>query len=92
MSLSKSKCWYSNNCLHFLKRAVPLKKSAYCFISSWLNYNWVDPMNSLAWLVEQLTEAEANGELVHFINHIPPGNPGAGVVKLFFCITGKACQ
>jgi len=20
MSLSKSKCWYSNNCLHFLKR------------------------------------------------------------------------
>jgi hypothetical protein len=24
MSLSKSKCWYSNNCLHFLKRAVPL--------------------------------------------------------------------
>ncbi len=26
MSLSKSKCWYSYNCLHFLKRAVPLKK------------------------------------------------------------------
>jgi hypothetical protein len=24
MSLSKSKCWYSNNCLHFVKRAVPL--------------------------------------------------------------------
>ncbi len=24
MPLSKSKCWYSNNCLHFLKRAVPL--------------------------------------------------------------------
>ncbi len=24
MSLSKSKCWYSNNCLYFLKRAVPL--------------------------------------------------------------------
>ncbi len=23
MSLSKSKCWYSNNCLHYLKRAVP---------------------------------------------------------------------
>jgi hypothetical protein len=22
--LSKSKCWYSNNCLHFLKRTVPL--------------------------------------------------------------------
>jgi hypothetical protein len=24
VSLSKSKCWYSNNCLHFLKCAVPL--------------------------------------------------------------------
>jgi hypothetical protein len=24
MSLSKSKCWYSNNCLYFLKQAVPL--------------------------------------------------------------------
>jgi len=32
-------------------------------------------MNTLAWLVEQLTAAEANGELVHMLNHIPPGNP-----------------
>ena len=24
MSLSKSKCWHSNKCLHFLKSAVPL--------------------------------------------------------------------
>jgi hypothetical protein len=27
MSLSKSKCLYSNNCLHFLKRVVPFKNS-----------------------------------------------------------------
>ncbi len=27
MSLSKSKCWHSNNCLHFLKCAVPLYRS-----------------------------------------------------------------
>jgi sphingomyelin phosphodiesterase len=32
-------------------------------------------MNSLTWLVEQLTLAEANGEKVHMVNHIPPGNP-----------------
>jgi len=32
-------------------------------------------MNNLAWLVDQLTQAEANSELVHIINHIPPGNP-----------------
>ncbi len=25
MSLSKTKCWYSNNCLNFLKHAVPLQ-------------------------------------------------------------------
>jgi hypothetical protein len=24
MSPSKSKCWYSNNCLHILKQSVPL--------------------------------------------------------------------
>jgi hypothetical protein len=24
MSLSQSKCWYSRNCLHFLKCTVPL--------------------------------------------------------------------
>jgi len=24
MPQSKIKCWYSSNCLHFLKRAVPL--------------------------------------------------------------------
>jgi hypothetical protein len=27
MSLSKSKCWYSNNCLHFLKHSVQLIQS-----------------------------------------------------------------
>jgi hypothetical protein len=26
MSPSKSKCWYSNNCLHFLTRTVPLNR------------------------------------------------------------------
>jgi len=27
MSQSQSKCWYSNNCLQFLKHAVPLVQS-----------------------------------------------------------------
>jgi hypothetical protein len=33
MSLSKSNCWYSNNCLQLLKRAVPLNlmKSRECY-------------------------------------------------------------
>jgi len=29
MSLSKSKSWYSNICLQFLKRAVPLQQRIY---------------------------------------------------------------
>ncbi len=28
MSLSRSKCWYSNNCLHFLKSAVSLAEQS----------------------------------------------------------------
>ena len=28
----------------------------------------------LAWLTQELLAAELNGELVHIINHIPPGN------------------
>ncbi len=41
MSLSESKCWYSNNCLHSLNRAVPLaNKSWYtvstkCLLAKW---------------------------------------------------------
>jgi len=30
MSLSRGKCLYSNNCLHFLKHAVPLLKHFTC--------------------------------------------------------------
>ncbi len=31
MSLSKSKHWYSNNCLHFLECAVPSQYSVHYF-------------------------------------------------------------
>jgi hypothetical protein len=43
MSLSKSKCWYSNNCLLFLKCAVPLNLNVIYSVlgdeqwGSWLN-------------------------------------------------------
>jgi hypothetical protein len=41
MSLSKSKCWYSKNCSHFLKRTVllfpgPLSKPKQMFIHNFL--------------------------------------------------------
>jgi hypothetical protein len=55
MSLSKKKCWYSNTCLHFLKRAVPLDygtlsqigSSLTCKEKAWL-YMFLDS-NALAY-------------------------------------------
>ncbi len=39
MSLSNSKCWYSNNCLHFLKRTVPfsitINKMRLCLVTAY---------------------------------------------------------
>lgn len=34
-----------------------------------------DPTGQLAWLADQLLEAEEAGEKVHILTHIPPGNP-----------------
>ncbi len=39
MSLSKSKCWYSNNCLHFLKCVVQLLCIAYSDVNSYSLYS-----------------------------------------------------
>jgi hypothetical protein len=35
MSQSKNKCCYSNNCLHFLKRAVPLCSSLFHYTADY---------------------------------------------------------
>lgn len=40
----------------------------------WLWMDWSDPGNMLAWLVEQLTLAEQEGDKVHILSHVPPGN------------------
>jgi hypothetical protein len=39
MSLSKCKCWYSNNCLHFLKRPLPLLLNGQDFKNEWINFH-----------------------------------------------------
>ncbi len=42
MFLSKSKCWYSNNCLHFSKCAVPLHMHQCCLKLGWETKNrWI---------------------------------------------------
>ena len=40
--------------------------------SSWLNVRWEDPFGHLRWLGNVLAKAEAAGEAVHIIGHIPP--------------------
>nr|XP_027229241.1 sphingomyelin phosphodiesterase-like [Penaeus vannamei] len=39
----------------------------------WLVQTSNDPAGELAWLEDQLAKAEAAGELVHLLGHIPPG-------------------
>ncbi|CAL4087129.1 unnamed protein product, partial [Meganyctiphanes norvegica] len=39
----------------------------------WLLIENEDPTGELQWLTNTLLEAEANGELVHLLGHIPPG-------------------
>ncbi|EEZ97241.2 Sphingomyelin phosphodiesterase-like Protein [Tribolium castaneum] len=54
-------------------RIVALNSNV-CFISNlWLLYDDNDPYDQLKWLVQVLTEAEKNGEKVHILSHIPPG-------------------
>lgn len=40
----------------------------------WQIFEYKDPYGMLAWLVAELTAAEARGEKVHIIGHLPPGS------------------
>lgn len=40
----------------------------------WLLVNMTDPDNELRWLIDELQDAENNGDKVHLIGHIPPGS------------------
>ncbi|VDK44832.1 unnamed protein product [Anisakis simplex] len=41
---------------------------------SWLYINETDPDGTLSWLVNELIRAENDGQYVHILSHIPPGN------------------
>lgn len=41
---------------------------------SWLYLNQTDPDNTLAWLIEELLDAERANDKVHIIGHIPNGD------------------
>ncbi|RZC42784.1 sphingomyelin phosphodiesterase-like [Asbolus verrucosus] len=54
-------------------RIVALNSNV-CFTSNlWLMYDDDDPYDQLKWLVDVLLQAEKNGEKVHILSHIPPG-------------------
>lgn len=43
-------------------------------LNFWLFRDSNDPADELAWLTSELGKAEAKGEKVHLLGHIPPGN------------------
>ncbi|VDK89165.1 unnamed protein product [Litomosoides sigmodontis] len=49
--------------------------SGYCETSNfWLRINETDPDGTLSWLVGELRGAEVDGQYVHILSHIPPGD------------------
>ncbi|CAG9535750.1 unnamed protein product [Cercopithifilaria johnstoni] len=60
--------------LHPGLRLISLN-SAYCETSNfWLRINETDPDGTLSWLVAELKQAEHDGQYVHILSHIPPGD------------------
>lgn len=43
------------------------------YIKRWIHFEPNDPSGQLKWLVGVLTQAEADGEIVHILSHIPAG-------------------
>ncbi|KAJ9595713.1 hypothetical protein L9F63_013126 [Diploptera punctata] len=55
-------------------RIIGLNNNLCYTFNWWLLYNMVDPAGQLKWLAETLTQAEKDGEKVHILGHIPPGD------------------
>lgn len=50
-----------------------LYKNSTPLLFSWSMYEWEDMNGELKWLTKELETAESNGELVHIVSHVPPG-------------------
>ena len=53
---------------------IQLKPCIILFVCSWLLLNSTDPAGQLKWLVDQLLQAEKDGDKVHIIGHIFPSS------------------
>ncbi|GBP60803.1 Sphingomyelin phosphodiesterase [Eumeta japonica] len=56
-------------------RVISLNNNVAYKYNWWLAYDPLDAKRHLDWLIEELYNAEAVGEKVHIIAHIPPGVP-----------------
>lgn len=54
-------------------KTIPLNLAASRGKCRWLLLENADPVGELQWLIDTLATAEASGELVHILGHIPPG-------------------
>lgn len=55
-------------------RVVSINMNFCNTLNWWLLLDNEDPVQELQWLLETLAAAEASGEVVHLLGHIPPGN------------------
>lgn len=55
-------------------RVIVINSNPCLTYNFWVLFEREDMNGELAWLVQELLAAETNGELVHIISHIPPGN------------------
>ncbi|KAK3870502.1 hypothetical protein Pcinc_024280 [Petrolisthes cinctipes] len=54
-------------------RVISLNMNYCNTLNWWLLLENADPVGELQWLINTLAAAEASGELVHILGHIPPG-------------------
>ncbi len=99
MSLSKSKCWYSNNCLHFLKCAVPFVTLASKNCNTVLEAPSLmhEIVRNTVQLGKKKNKARSNSNNfvhiirieIHIFNRVSRFLSGHNVIKLFISVTYK---
>ncbi len=99
--LSKSKCWYLNNWIHFLKRAVPLRLtcilsawelSIICSSSSWLSNSVASRTGCLPRSFLGYCRNTPSWRICHKFNqHLDKNNPWYVNVNVCMCVCVCVC-
>lgn len=68
-------CHFTQPSCHVNNNFIQLSTSTFILFSPrWLLLENEDPVGELQWLVDTLLAAEAAGEIVHLLGHIPPSS------------------